>query len=113
MFKFNNFFYNEVKDIVENRHLTRYQIVHWINILINFAFIIRFAYTLAVHFNPTYAITNFDVFARIFSFDSENKDFSFVATFIGLSISTGLLEAKLYFSRIDTVTWQVCEHSME
>ncbi|KAJ6221808.1 hypothetical protein RDWZM_000353 [Blomia tropicalis] len=79
--------------------------LHLFNISSNFAFIIRFGYTIITHFNPKYAITDYDVFVRIFDFNS--NDFSMIATFIGLSISTALLEAKLYFSRIDTVTWQM------
>src|SRR5699024_707508 len=38
---------------------------------------------------------------------ASEKDYSIVVTFMGLAVSSALLEAKLYFSRVDTLTWQM------
>lgn len=110
--KFTNFFYAEVKDIVEHRYSVRYRAVHLLNVCINFSFILRFGYILLARQYPALAIfERHDIFVRIFNLNRTNekgeRDFSMVFTFIGLAISSALLEVKLYFSRIDTLTWQM------
>lgn len=110
--KFSQFFYSEVKDIVEHRYSVRYRAVHVLNIAINFCFIIRFGTILLATRSSTLAsFESHDIFVRIFSLERRNgageRDLSMVFTFIGLAISSALLEMKLYFSRIDTLTWQM------
>lgn len=102
------FFYNTTKEIVEQHGKPFFVFKHRLEVLAYLLYIVRFSYILLsmcdpVHFHPLQK----DFFTHFFDYLSTDQDLLFGGTFLMLFISCVIIERSIYFSRVDTPTWQI------
>ena len=102
-------FYNTTKEVVKQHGKRVYVFQHCLEILAYLMYIFRFAYIMLslsdpVQFRPFQWDT---FFTNFFAYLSTDRDLLFGGAFLMLFVSCVLIEHSIYFSRVDTSTWQI------
>jgi len=103
----NKFFYKQIKHILSKHSNPKYKLIHSINMLLYSIYVIRFlSVVISLEILKSFTDQDYDFFAKFFNQFSNGKDHFYVVTFVMLFIFILLLEPLMYFTTINTITWQ-------
>ncbi len=102
-------FYNTSKEVVEQHGKPLYVFQHRLEIAAYLLYVFRFAYIMLSMSDPgTFRPIAWDTFfTNLFAYLSTDRDLLFGGIFLMLFVSCVLIEHSVYFSRVDTDTWQI------
>lgn len=100
-------FYNTTKEVIEKHGNSYYVLQHYLEISAYFCYALRFIYVILSMTDPKkYSSLKNDFFTHLFSYFSTDRDVLYGVIMLMLFLSSIHLEKCIYFSRVDTPTWQ-------
>ena len=106
MFMRRQFLYDEISVIIFKHDNLKTKTIHIAEIFLYLMYIFRFS-LIILGIRSNIRLSKYDFFDHFFHYFSTDRDFLFPLTFIMLFVYCICMENRLYFTPINTITWQM------